>query len=115
MNITEEKKINYVVAFDAGGVIFSTTPDYVPNVSEDTTQTSQWIEGAQETIQKLLDQNRKVIVNSFAGKKRGADTTKSICEKFPLIDVNIVDDKSKKWTVLAKLNQPSMMIMNRSY
>jgi hypothetical protein len=112
-NMTEEKKINYVVALDAGGVIFSTTPDYVPDVSEDTTQTSQWIEGAQETIQKLMDQKQTIIVNSFAGKRRGADTTTSIHEKFPMIEVNVVDDKNKKWIVLAKLQQPSIMVDDR--
>ena len=62
-----------------------------------------------------MDQNRKVIVNSFAGKKRGADTKKSIYEKFPMVDVNIVDDKSKKWIVLAKLKQPSIMIDDNEF
>lgn len=102
-----ENKNQPVIALDAGGVIFVHSRDV--SSKEDTSNVTNWMEKSGDVIQRLLDQGRNVVVNSFAGRATGEATTIAIQNVFN-IPVYIVSNRDRKWEVLASLGQPSIMI-----
>ncbi len=67
------------IALDAGGVIFSHS--HSEDNKEDTSQVTNWMNGAIDTIRALSKEGHTLFVNSFAGKATGQATTKEILDK----------------------------------
>jgi hypothetical protein len=95
-----------LLALDAGGVMFVHSSE--KDCNEDTSQTEDWMPGAVDAI-RTLQTKYTVIVNSFAGKKRGQQTKTKVAEVFPEIPVFIVKDRDRKWEVLATKNADIMV------
>lgn len=98
------------IGIDAGGVMFVHTD---LTIDEDTSSTTNWIEGAIEGMKKLKSHGHRLFLVSFAGKRRGIETKKviqqTISDCIDEKDMIIVNNRSKKGKVCQELGLDIMI------
>lgn len=90
-----------VLALDAGGVLFDKDEH---RSDEDTSQVDRWMRGCVDAVRRIGARGtHRIVVNSFAGRRRGEETRKSIADQLgdviPADQVFVVRDRDLKWKV----------------
>jgi hypothetical protein len=99
------------IGIDCGGVLFAHDTKYdKTNAShtEDTSSTSCWMSGALDALEELKKRNCELFIVSFAGKKRGDETRKTILSTvnhlIPENNIFIVNDRKLKGHICKEHN-----------